>query len=431
MERWYEEYKRKLITPAEAVQYIKSGFNIVQPLGAGETPALLEAMFTRKDELSNVTVHQMLPIRKFAYLQPGMEQHFKHNAWFTSGASRELVQQGLADVMPNFFHDAPRLMKEYLDIDIMMASVSPMDEHGYFSFGISVDYTSTAARKAKMVILEVNPNMPRTLGDSFIHISEVDWLVENDAAIPQLEPAPVSSKDLTIGQYIAELVEDGSTIQLGIGGIPNATAQCLIHKKDLGIHSEMISDGMMDLVNHGAVNGKRKSMHKGKLVGCFAFGSERLYKFLHNNPLVDMQPVSFVNDPYIIGKQYKPVSINAAMEVDLFGQCASESIGYVQFSGTGGQADFARGVLRAEGGKGFIAMTSAAKKDTISKIVPILRPGAIVTTGKNEIDHVVTEFGVAKLRGKTLGQRAKALISVAHPNFRPWLTEEAQKMKLI
>ncbi len=431
MGRWKDEYNRKLVTAEEAVKAIKSGDNIVLPIGGGEAPMLLDALAKRKDELEGVNVHQLLALRKLAYLQPGVEKHIKHNSWFTSGASRALVQQGLADVTPNYFHEVPRLMTEYLNVDAVMATVSPMDEHGYFSFGISVEYTSTAARRAKIVMLEVNPTMPRTLGDSFIHVSEVTYVVENNQPIPELMPAPITERDMAIGSYIAALVEDGSTIQLGIGGIPNATAHCLLEKNDLGIHTEMIVEGMVDLIEKGVVTGTKKSMHKRKLVGTFALGSSKLYKFLDNNPLIEMHPVSYTNDPAVIGQQYKMVSVNAAVEVDLLGQCASETIGHLQFSGTGGQADYARGSVRSQGGKGFITVPSTAKGGNVSKIVPMLKPGAVVTTSKNDVDHVVTEFGVAKLRGKTIRQRAEALIGIAHPDFRVWLREEAKKMNIL
>ncbi len=431
MSRWKEEYQRKLVTPEEAVKVINSGQHIVLPLGGGEPPDLLEAMAKRKDELEGVVLHQLLALRKLAYLQPGMESHFRHNSWFTSGASRAMVQAGLADVTPNYFHDVPRLITDYVDVDILMASVSPMDEHGYFSFGLSVDYTTTAAQKAKVIILEVNPHMPRTMGNCFVHIKDATMVVESSSPIPELAAAPITERDMVIGQYIADLVENGSTIQLGIGGIPNAVAQCLLNKEDLGIHTEMIVDGMVDLVEKGVVTGKKKSMHKGKLVGTFALGSNKLYKFLDNNPLIEMHPVSYTNEPYVIGQQYKMVSVNAAVEVDLLGQCCSESIGYVQFSGTGGQADYARGAVRSQGGKGFITVPATAKAGKISRIVPRLSEGAVVTTSKNDVDHVVTEFGVAKLRGRTFKERAEALIAIAHPDFRPWLREEAKKMNVL
>lgn len=431
MTKWEQIYQSKLVSAQEAAQALKSGDNIFLPIGAGDAPAVLEAMAERKDELEGVSVHQMLPLRNLTYLQPGMEKHFRSNGWFLSGLNRGLAQQGLADVTPNFFYDSPRLITEYWDVDVVMATVSPMDEHGFFSFGVNVDYISTAAQKAKIVILEVNPSMPRSFGDSFIHVSDATFLVENNIPIPEIPPAPVSQLDRVIGNYIAELVEDGSTIQLGIGGIPQATAQCLLSKRDLGVHTEMITDSIMDLVEAGAANGSKKTMNRGKVVGTFALGTRKLYDFIHNNPAVELYPVSYTNDPAVIGRQHKMVTINAAIEVDLLGQCASESIGHAQFSGTGGQADFSHGAIRSPGGKGFITIPSTTKGGTISRIVATLKPGAVVTTSKNAVDYVVTEYGVAKLRGKTLRQRAEALIAIAHPDFRGQLREEGRKLQIL
>lgn len=426
-----ELYSRKLVAAEEAVKAIRSGDNVVLPLGCGEPGSLVDAMARRGAGLEDVKVHQMLPLRKAAYMEPDMRDRFRHVSWFTSGASRQSVNEGLADFMPGHFHDFPGFFQEYIRVDVFMGTVSPVDDRGYFSFGVSVDYTSTAALKAGTVILEVNPSMPRTRGESLIHISDADFIVENSAPIPELPIPPLTETDIVIGSHIADLIEDGSTIQLGIGGMPNAVAAALMSKKNLGIHSEMITDGMVDLIESGAVNGSQKTLHPGKIVGTFAAGTRRLYDFLNDNPMVEMYPVSYVNDPCIIGRNHKMVSINASLEVDLFGQCASETIGPMQFSATGGQSDFAGGCLRSPGGKGFIALSSTAKMGTLSKIVPMLKPGSVVSCSKNDVDHVVTEFGVAKLRGKTARERALALISIAHPDFRNELRDAARKMKLI
>ncbi len=424
-------YKDKLVPAEEAVKIIKSGDNVVLPLGCGEPPALVEAMAGRRNELEGVRVHQMLPLGKPSYLDPSMAKSFRHVSWFTSAANRQGVNEGWADFMPGHFHQYPGMFRDYVRVDVFMGTVSPMDERGYFSFGLSVDYTSTAAAGARIVLLEVNPNMPRTRGDSLIHISEVDFIVENEAPVPEISIPPLSAEDKIIGCYIAEMIEDGSTIQLGIGAMPNAVAQALQNKSNLGIHTEMITDGMVDLVESGVVTGRKKTLHPGKIIGSFAAGSRRLYDFLNENPMVEMYPVSYVNDPYVIGQNHKMVSINASLEVDLLGQCASETIGPRQFSATGGQSDFARGCLRSPGGKGFIALHSTAKKGTVSKIVPFLQQGAVVSCSKNDVDHIVTEYGVAKLRGKTARERALAMISIAHPDFRAELREAARKMRLI
>lgn len=425
-----EMYRQKLVSANEAVKLIKSGDNVVLPLGCGEPEALVGAMTNRAGELKGVKVHQMLPLRKSPYLEPSAAGSFRHVSWFTSGANRQGVNEGWADFMPAHFHDIPRLLS-YVGMDVFMGTVSPMDERGYFSFGLSVDYTTTLAGQAGIVILEVNPNMPRTRGNSLIHISEVDYLVESNFPLPELPIPPTTEEDSLIGSYIAELVEDGSTIQLGIGGMPNAVAQALMSKKNLGVHTEMITDGMVDLVEAGVINGCEKTIHPGKLIGSFAAGTRRLYEFLNENPMVEMYPVSYVNDPFVIGQNNKMVSINASLEVDLFGQCASESIGPVHYSATGGQSDFARGCLRSPGGKGFIALKSTAKKGTISKIVPLLKQGSLVSCSRNDVDHIVTEYGVAKLRGKTIRERVLEIISVAHPDFRQELRQEARKMKLL
>ncbi|WP_347490725.1 acetyl-CoA hydrolase/transferase C-terminal domain-containing protein [Desulfoscipio sp. XC116] len=426
-----ELYKRKLVAAQEAVQVIKSGDNIVLAFGCGEPPALLEAMARRHHELEEVKVHQMLPIREANYLNPEMAKSFRHVSWFTSGPNRQAVNEGRADFMPGHFHEYPLFFQKYINVDIFMGTVSPMDDRGYFSFGLSVDYTSTAAAQARVIILEVNPNMPRTRGESLIHISEVDFIVENNDPIPEIPIPATTENDKIIGGYIAELVEDGSTLQLGIGSIPNAVADILQHKKNLGIHTEMVTDGMVDLIESGAVTGSKKTLHAGKIIGTFAAGTRRLYDFISDNPLVELYPVSYVNDPYIIGQNYKMVSINATLQIDLLGQCASESIGPRQYSATGGQTDFARGCLRSPGGKGFVALHSTAKNGKVSKIVPVLQKGAVVSCSKNDVDHVVTEFGVAKLRGKTARERALALIAIAHPDFRTELQAAAHKMELI
>lgn len=426
-----DAYSQKLVTPREAVKLIRSGDNVVLPLGCGEPQALVDAMAERREELTGVKVHQMLPLRKAPYLDPAMSGSFRHVSWFTSGVSRQGVNEGWADFMPSHFSQIPQLLQEYVQVDVFMGTVSPMDEHGYFSFGVSVDYTTTAAAEARVVLLEVNPNMPRTRGDSIIHISEVNCIVENDAPIPEIPIPPITDADQMIGSFIAEMIDDGSTIQLGIGGIPNAVAKALRNKKDLGIHTEMITDGMVDLVECGAVTGRKKTLHPGKLIGSFAAGTRRLYEFMDNNAMFKMYPVSYVNDPYVIGQNHKMVSINSSLEVDLLGQCASETIGPKQFSATGGQSDFARGCIRSPGGMGFIALHSTAKNGAVSKIVPVLKPGSVVSCSKNDVDHIVTEYGVAKLRGKTGSERAMAMISIAHPDFRAELREAARKMNLI
>ncbi|ABB16219.1 acetyl-CoA hydrolase/transferase family protein [Carboxydothermus hydrogenoformans] len=425
------EYQKKLVDVDHALSLIKDNDNIVVSLGAAEPLLLLEGLGKKALELKGVKVYQILPVHSPSYLKPELSDNIRHISFFAGKPVRELIHQGYAEAIPCNFHDVPRIIQDYLDVDVFMTTVSPMDEHGFFSLGTSVDYSLAALKKAKKVIVEVNPNMPRTLGQGIVHISEIDFLIESKRELPELPSEDLKPEDYRIGEFIAELVEDESTLQLGIGAIPNAVAKLLLNKRDLGIHTEMITDSMVDLVEAGVVTGRAKTLHPYKIIGTFAFGSKKLYKFLNNNPMVEMHPVSYTNNPWVIGQNKKMVSINTTIEIDLWGQCASESIGTKIYSGSGGQADFARGVLYSPGGKGIIALYSTAKDGQISKIVPTLKPGAIVTNSKNDVDYVVTEFGVAKLRGKTYRERAKALINIAHPDFRDELKFQAKKLNIL
>jgi 4-hydroxybutyrate CoA-transferase len=329
------------------------------------------------------------------------------------------------DYTPCFFYEIPRLFKDnYLLVDVAMIQVSKPDKHGYCSYGLSNDYTKTAAEAAKIVIAEVNEKMPRTMGDNFIHVSDIDYIVETDYEITQLNPPKISEVERSIGENCAKLVEDGSTLQLGIGAIPDAVLLFLKDKKDLGIHSEMFSDGVVELYEAGVINNSKKSIHKGKMIVTFLMGTKKLYDFVDNNPSVELYPVDYVNNPCVVAQNYKMVSINSCIEVDLMGQISSESIGTRQFSGTGGQVDYVRGASMAKGGKSIIAMPSTAKGGKTSRIVPLLTSGSAITTSRNDVQYVVTEFGIADLRGKTLKQRAQELIKIAHPDFHKELTRE-------
>ena len=425
-----QEYRQKLCSPAEAASLVKSGDHLCFPLFAGEPTLFVKALAARKRELEGVVVNQQHHLCPDYFTEDSVP-HIKVNAWFTSHVSRHAVQKGWADFVPNNFHEVPRLLREYWPIDVAGTVVSPMDEHGFFTCGLSVGYTMEAIKKAGRVVVQVNPHAPRTHGNCHIHISEVDHVIECSEPIVEQAPTGISPVEEAIGNHIAERIADGSTIQLGFGGIPNAVAKALMRKKDLGIHTELLTDGMVDLMLAGVVNGSRKSIHRGKTLGTFAIGTKRLYDFMSDNPMIEMHPVDYVNDPFVVGKNDQMVSINATIEVDLLGQCCSESLGHLQWSGTGGQADFVRGANVSKGGKSFITTASTAKHGTISCIVPTLTPGAAVTTSKNDVDHVVTEFGVAKLRGKTARQRALALIEIAHPDFRSELREAARKMNRI
>ncbi len=426
-----EVYRQKLVSPEQAVKIINSGDIIWMPLAGTEANILCKALCDRKDELEGVVMRQMLQGRKQPYFDPAFAPHIFIDSWFTGGAGRKHVQEGHGTFTANTFNEVPRLIRQSGRVDAVMFTAAPMDEHGYLNFGLGCDYTPAALELARKVIVEVNPNMPRTGGSNNIHISKVDYVVECNEPIIELPVAPITELEEKIGAHVAELIEDGSTLQVGVGGVPNAVCKFLEHKKDLGVHTEMVVDGLMGLVESGAVNGSKKSIHKGKFIGTFALGTKKLYNFMNNNPSIEMLPVDYTNNPYIIGQNSKMVSINATVEVDLFGQCCSESIGTVHWSGSGGQLDYARGANVCPDGKGFITLNSTAKGGTISKIVPTLTPGALVTTGKNDVDHVVTEYGVAKLRGKSMRERALALINIAHPDFRDELRHAAKKMNLI
>ncbi|HEY8804444.1 MAG TPA: acetyl-CoA hydrolase/transferase C-terminal domain-containing protein [Clostridium sp.] len=422
-----EIYKSKVITAEQAAEKIKSGNRIVTGHACAEPKEVLAAMVANCEAYENVEIVHMVTMSKSEYAQPGMEKHFRHNSLFVGGTTRKAVNSGRADYIPCYFTEVPSLLREELPADVALIQVTLPDEHGYCSYGVSNDYTKPAAECAKLVIAEVNNRMPRTMGDSFIHVSEIDYIVESNHPIIELQPPKIGEIERKIGENIASLVEDGSTLQLGIGAIPDAVLLFLKNKKDLGIHSEMISDGVVDLVEAGVVTNKAKAIHKGKIVVTFLMGTQRLYDFVNNNPMVEMYSVDYVNDPEVIAKNSKMISINSCVQVDLMGQVNSETIGLKQISGVGGQVDFVRGANKCKNGKSIMAMSSTAAKGTISKIVPLLDEGSAVTTSRNDVRYVVTEYGIARLRGKNLKQRARALINIAHPDFRFSLTQEWEK----
>ena len=350
---------------------------------------------------------------------------------FCSGLTRKAVGQGLADYIPNTYWDQPALIRDYFDVDVFVVSVSPMDSHGYFSLGVSGSDSAEYLKKAKKIFVEVNQQMPYCSEAPRVHIRDVDALCEADYALPVLPPPQLNDISMTIGGLIAEQIPDGACLQLGIGSIPDAVGMALKSKKHLGIHTEMLTDSMIELIECGAADNSCKQIHTGKTVATFAYGSKRMYDYIDHNPAVAILPVDYVNNPYVIAQNEGMISVNAALEVDIFGQVCAESLGCHMFSGSGGQLDYVRGAVMSRGGKSFIAFPSTAKNDTISKIKPVLTPGAGVTTGRNEVDMIVTEYGIAKLRGKSYGDRAKALISIAHPNFRDQLTFDARKMGIM
>ena len=425
-------YLQKKTTAADAIDLVRDGDAIVIPTGVGEPPALLNALSERRREFTGVVVSQILPLRKYGYIDPETFAHVRHSAYFFGGASRVGGQEGWVDFIPAYFSELPELIRRGLTpADVVFSMASPMDEHGYFSLSLAPDYTMAAIEKARVVVLEVNPNVPFANGDCHIHISQVTALIECDEPLLEVGLPTIGPVQEAIGRYVAEMISDGATLQIGYGGIPDAVVMQLTHKHDLGIHTEMVGDGIMTLVEAGVVTNRKKNYHHGKMLATFALGSKKLYQFMHRNPALEMHPVDFTNDPYLAGRNDNLVCINATMQVDFLGQCGSESLGHRPYSGTGGQSDFIRAANRSRDGKAFIVLPSTAKGDTISRIVPTLTPGTHVSTSKNDVNYVVTEFGVAQLRGKSAKERTKALIAIAHPKFRDELTESAQRMHLL
>ncbi len=422
---WEKIYESKLVSAQEAVSHIKSGNRVVVGHSAGEPSQLLDAMVANKEVYKDVEIVHLGTSGKCEYVKEGNEKHFIHNSLFVCGGTREAVASGRADFTPIFFHEIPELFREdYFPVDVALIQLSEPDEHGFCSFGISNDYTKPAAECAKLVIAEVNDKMPRTLGDSFIHVSDIDFIFKASHPILELDLPKVGNVERAIGKNCASLIEDGSTLQLGIGAIPDNVLLFLKDKKDLGIHSEMISDGVVELVKSGVITGKKKTLHQGKIVISFLMGTKKLYNFVNNNPMVLSYPVDYVNNPLVIMKNDKMISINSCVQVDLTGQVCSESIGREQISAAGGQVDFIRGAKMSKGGKSIIAMPSTACKGKVSRIVSLLDEGAVVTTSRNDVDYIVTEYGIAYLKGKNLKNRARALINIAHPSFRESLIKE-------
>lgn len=424
-------YLKKRMNATDAVRLVRNGDFIIVPTAAGEPPTLLTALSDQRRDFLDVKVAQILAIRKYGYIDPETADHVRHVAFFYGGATRAGGQAGWVDFIPAYFSELPQQIERGLvAADVVFAMASPMDAHGYFSVSLGADYTMAAMAKARVVVLEVNPNVPYAYGNCHVHVSNITALVESTEPVFEVGLPKIGPVQEAIGKYVADMIDDGSTLQIGYGGIPDAVVMQLTHKHDLGIHTEMIGDGILSLVESGAVTNRRKNYLPGKMIATFALGSRKLYQFMDRNPGLEIHPVDFTNDPYLAGQNDNMVAINATLQIDLLGQCGSESLGYSPYSGTGGQSDFVRAANRSRGGKAFIVVPSTAKNDTISRIVPCLSPGTHVSTSKNDINYVVTEFGVAQLRGKSAKQRARELISIAHPNFRAELTEQAKRMNL-
>lgn len=431
MTHWRNVYKGRIVSAERAVQNIKSGDRVVVGHACGEPAAVVEAMVARVAELRNVEIVHMVAMGPAKYAQPGMEQSFRHNALFVGGSTRKAVEEKRADYTPCFFSEIPRLFRNrILPVNVALIQITPPDDAGFCSYGVSVDYTKVAAESADVVIAQMNSLLPRT-GGARIHLDAINYIVEADRPVIELAPPAIGDEERAIGENVARLIPDGATLQLGIGAIPDAVLLFLKDKKDLGIHSEMFSDGVVVLAENGVVTNRKKTINTGKFIATFLMGTKKLYDFVHNNPDVELHPVDYINDPYIIGQHENMVSINSALQVDLMGQVNAEMIGSRQFSGIGGQVDFVRGASRSPGGKSIIALPSTAAGGKISRIRCELDRGAAVSTSRNDVHYVVTECGIAELRGKSLRERAKALIAVSHPAFRDQLAAEAREKGMI
>jgi acyl-CoA hydrolase len=425
-------YQQKRMAATDAVRLVRNGDAIIVPTGVGEPPTLLTALSEQRRDFSDVKVSQILAMRKYGYIDPQTVDHVRHAAFFFGGATRAGGQEGWIDFIPNYFSEIPlQIERGQIAANVVFSMASPMDARGFFSVSLGADYTMAAIAKARVVVLEVNPNVPFAFGNCHVHISQVTALVENDHPVMEVGLPKIGPIQEAIGKYVADMIDDGSTLQIGYGGIPDAVVMQLTSKHDLGIHTEMIGDGILTLLASGAVTNRRKNYLPGKTIATFALGSQKLYRYMDRNPALEIHPASFTNDPYLAGLNDNLVAINATLQIDFQGQCGSESLGHSPYSGTGGQSDFVRAANRSRGGKAFIVVPSTAKNDTISRIVPTLTPGTHVSTSKNDINYVVTEYGVAQLRGKSMKQRTLELIGIAHPNFRAELTEQARRMRIL
>jgi len=427
---WQDEYRRKVMSPGEAVQSIQSDMRVYIHPGCAEPETLVEALMARGPHVSNVEIVHLLTVGRADYIAPQMQGHFRHNAMFIGGNVRQAVNEGRADYTPVFLSQLEDLFESgQMPLDVALIQVSLPDVHGFCSFGVGVDATLNAARNAKLVIAQVNDQMPRTFGDSFIQVSDIDAVVEVSRPLCELKPVEITDVHRRIGKNVASLIEDGATLQLGIGAIPDAVLLELTNHKDLGVHTEMLSDTAIPLIESGVINGRRKTIHPQKIILGFVLGTKKLFDFVNNNPEFEFHPNRYTNDPYVIFTNHKMSAINSALQVDITGQVCADSIGTYFYSGIGGQVDFIRGASRCKGGKPIIALPATAKGGTLSRIVPMLDPGAGVVTSRGSVHYVVTEFGIAYLHGRTIRQRAEALIEIAHPKFREELYAYCEKTR--
>jgi acetyl-CoA hydrolase len=426
---WQSQYRSKITDVDTALAAIRSNDRVYVGGGAGVPMVLINHLTERAAHLQNVEITQILTFADAPYADPEYEDSFRVNALFIGNNVREAVRQGRADFTPIFLSEIPSLFRDgSMPLDVALVTLTPPDEHGFCSFGVEVGTTKPAAEEAKIIIAEINQQMPRTLGDCFIHVSRLSHIVEVDYPLPEVPQAGTSELHLRVGQHIAEMIPDGATLQMGIGSIPDAVLYHLSGHRDLGIHTELFSDGVIDMVERGVITCSKKTLHPGKIVAGFLFGSKRLYDFAHNNPLIELHPSDYVNDPFNIAQNDNMVAINSALQVDLTGQICADSIGSKLYSGAGGQVDFIRGAARSKGGLPIVAFLSTAKGESLSRIVPMLYEGSGVVTTRNDVHYVATENGVARLHGKTVRERARALIGIAHPKFQEDLTRAAHEL---
>jgi 4-hydroxybutyrate CoA-transferase len=427
---WQEEYKKKVKTPEEALRVVQSGMRVYIQPGCAEPETLVEALIKRAPFVHDVEVVHLLTLGRADYVAPEMAGHFRHNAMFIGANVREAVNDGRADYTPIYLSEVEGLFESgAMPLDVALIQVSPPEHHGFCSFGIGVDTTLTASRYAKYVIAQVNDQMPRTNGDSFIHVGRIDAFVESSRPLCELPKPEISEIHREIAQNVAGLIDDGAVLQTGIGGIPDAVLPFLMDRKDLGVHSELVSDGVIPLIEAGVINGERKNFKPRKIILGFVLGTKKMFRFVDNNPSFEFHPTSYCNSPAFIARNDNMVAINSALQIDLTGQVCSDSMGATFYSGIGGQVDFLRGASYSRGGKPIIALPSTAKSGTVSRIVPMLTAGAGVVTSRGLVRYVVTEFGVAYLHGKSIRERAKALIEIAYPKFREELYRYCEETK--
>lgn len=425
---WKNHYNTHTCTAEEAVDAIKDNYKLVYGHATGTPQVFNKALAAQKDRFTNVSIYHMLTTGTPWHIAPEMKGHLQPISSFICRTSLKGMDEGLMEYIPCYFRQVPLLFKEGLyPVDVAVVQLSPPNEEGYCSFGVACDYSKPAAECAKIVIGEINDQTPCTGGDNFIHVTKLDYIIETSYPLVQT-PSPLGTDiEFAIAKHCASLINDGDTLQLGIGAIPNSVLASLKDRKDLGIHTELFTEGIIDLVNEGVITGKRKTIHPNKIIATFIMGTKRVFDFVHENPVLEMHPVDYVNNPYLIAQNDNMASINSCIEVDLMGQVNSESIGLRQYSGTGGQVDYVQGARMSKGGKSIIAIPSTAAGGKVSRIVPFLKPGSAVTTSRNDVDYIVTEYGIAHLRGKTLRERAQLLIGVAHPNFKDELLIEFHK----